>query len=625
MSHEALMHALAASRLFSELDRSLARLLGRIAAAQNSPELLLATLLASQQSAAGHACAVLGEFAGQPVDPTLPNGPAYPDLQSWLDALRASPSVVGSPVSSHQRPASAIGQAPGEKPLMLAGERIYLARFWHYEEALASWIEARLAPAATPAWQTDEGFKSRIDRLFPSELVEGTDWQRTAAVNALAGRFSIISGGPGTGKTTTVARLLVLLLEREPELRIALAAPTGKAAARLKEALKHSTSRLEALADEMRRRLLELPATTLHRLLGARWGSARFRHDADHPLAYDLILVDEASMIDLALMVKLLRAIPPQARLILLGDKDQLASVEAGSVLGDLCAIAQADGFSPARRALLERLAPGDYHPHAGPLDDSVVLLKTSWRFDSSGGIGQLARAIQSGEADQALAHLQPGRHEDIRWQPLPAAPQREARLAEAVIEGYADYLKSVHPGEALKFWEKFMVLAALRGGPYGVDALNRTIETLLRRAGLIQAGEDWYHRRPVMITANDEAQRLYNGDIGVVWREGKSTRVWFPSADGTLRALVPARLGRHQTAWAMTIHKSQGSEFERILLLLPDHDSPLLTRELVYTGLTRAKKQAALWGSEELLRLAITRRIRRASGLAWRLGGPAI
>ena len=618
MSHEALMHALAASRLFSELDRSLARLLGRIAAAQNSPELLLATMLASQQSAAGHACAVLGEFAGQPVDPTLPNSPAYPDLSVWLEALRASPSVVGQPVSL---PASEIGPAAGEKPLMLAGDRIYLARFWHYEAALASWIEARLAQVGTPAWQTHQGLKSRIDRLFPPALEGGTDWQRTAAVNALAGRFSIISGGPGTGKTTTVARLLVLLLEHEPELRIALAAPTGKAAARLKEALKNSASRLEALDDEMRQRLLELPATTLHRLLGARWGSSRFRHDAEHPLAYDLILVDEASMIDLALMVKLLGAIPPQARLILLGDKDQLASVEAGSVLGDLCALAQADGFSPARRALLDRLAPGDYQPHAGLLDDSVVLLKTSWRFDSSGGIGQLARAIQSGEADEALTHLQAGRHKDIRWQPLPAANQREAQLSKAAIAGYLDYLNAVSPGEALKRWERFMVLAALRSGPYGVDSLNRTIETLLRREGLIQAGEDWYHRRPVMITANDEAQRLYNGDIGVVWREGKRARVWFSGADGTLRDLVPARLGRHQTAWAMTIHKSQGSEFDKILLLLPDNDSPLLTRELVYTGLTRAKTQAELWGSEELLHLAITRRIRRASGLAWRLG----
>lgn len=601
MSAVALMHALAASRRFSALDRALARLLGRIAGDQDSPELALAALLVSQQTAEQHACVNLAAFAGTTVDADLAGSPAYPERAAWCQALRAMPAVIGS------------AEQP-DRPLILVGERLYLARYWQYETALAEWVLARLvADPADAARLRAPAFARRVSEVF-QQRHEQPDWQRTAAVNALAGRFSIISGGPGTGKTTTVARLLALLLEAHPATRVALAAPTGKAAARLKQALKGSAAEIELLSPPLRQQLQELPASTLHRLLGTRWGSTRFVHDATHPLPYDLILVDEASMIDLALMVKLMQAIAPSARLILLGDKDQLASVEAGSVLGDLCALAQAEAFSPARRELLAELSPGDYAATGQALDDCLVLLKTSWRFSGSGGIGQLARAIQAGDVASAVQLLRTPSAE-LSWRPLPPMALREARL-NAVLEGYRDFLYASEPGEALRAWEKFMVLATLRAGPYGVTGLNRGIESLLQREGLLQPEHSWYHRRPVLITANDPSQQLYNGDVGVVWHGPQGPRVWFQTAEGVLRELVPARLGAHETAWAMTVHKSQGSEFERILLVLPDIDVPLLTRELIYTGLTRARKHATIWGDMPLLEIALARRIQRASGL---------
>ncbi|MEZ0373190.1 MAG: exodeoxyribonuclease V subunit alpha [Candidatus Sericytochromatia bacterium] len=590
---------------FNELDLALARLIGKLAGPENCQELLLAILLTSSQSAAQHACADLEIFAAQPLDPDEPASQCFPPLDAWCAALAACPSVIAGPEDAYD-PA---------RPLILAGNSLYLARYWHYEQELAQWLLPRLgASEAVPL-----SLLPRLDQLFGTPggaLGTPTDWQRVAAVSALASRFCVISGGPGTGKTTTVAKLLVLLLEANPELRIALAAPTGKAAARLREALKRSLDGMDFLPESLRDRLLQLPATTLHRLLGARWGSTRFRHGHELPLDYDLILVDEALMIDLALMVKLLWAIPDSARLILLGDKDQLASVEAGCVLGDLCGLAQGEAFGPERLALLRQLAPGNYVPATGPLDDNVVLLKTSWRFAAGGGIGQLARAIQAGDAAAATAILNDGEQADVGWQALPAAAELEAALIEPILAGYAEYLQASEPAEALACWERFMLLATLRGGPFGVEELNRTIESLLARAGAIRTGDSWYHRRPILIAANDEAQQLFNGDIGVVWRGRSGTRVWFQHADGRLRDFTPARLGRHESAWAMTIHKSQGSEFDRILMLLPEHDSPLLTRELIYTGLTRARRTARIWGPPELLEIAVKRRIQRASGL---------
>lgn len=609
MSLEHLQARLGSTK-FNALDWGLAALVARLAGSE-SPELMLATLLASSQSAAQHACADLALFAGTPVDAELGDkSPSFPNLAPWLEALAAEPDAIASLTSANS-------DSLEPRPLVLSGTRLYLARYWHYERELAQGLRSRLASLPLDSDTALQGLNQLFGAAQTSPPDEfGCDWQRVAAANALASRFCVISGGPGTGKTTTVAKLLVLLLSAEPELRIALAAPTGKAAARLREAIKRSLDAMSFLAEGLRSRLRDLPALTLHRLLGARWGSVNFRHDRQHPLPYDLVLVDEASMIDLALMTKLVWAVPPQARLILLGDKDQLASVEAGCVLGDLCALADGAAFGPERAALLAQLAPGNFRPAGSALDDAVVLLRHSYRFAAGGGIGRLAREIQAGDSRAALGLLADESLTDIVCRPLPLPLQLPEQLGETLEQGFAAYLQASDPASALLAWERFMVLAALRGGPYGVESLNALIERWLARRGLIQCREAWYHRRPVLISANDEALQLFNGDIGVVWRAEQQTRVWFLRPDGSLRDLSPARLGRHESAWAMTIHKSQGSEFERILMILPDSDSPLLTRELIYTGLTRARRQAEILAPAELLATAIERRIQRSSGL---------
>lgn len=599
------------------LDWALGRFVCDLAADQANPELLLAVLLASSQTAGQHACAELQHFAGQPIDSELSDSPVYPELTHWLEALKQIPSVVAlmpdGLVSAEQA-------RENLRPLMLCGQRLYLARYWHYEQELARWITERQADSQAQTSLKPDELRPRLESLF--KPLQSTDWQKVAVINALANRLTVISGGPGTGKTTTVAKLLVLLLEREPHLKIALAAPTGKAAARLKDALKGSVKNMDFLPEALRDQLQNLPAMTLHRLLGARWGSVRFRHGRELPLPYDLVLVDEASMIDLALMVKLLWAIPPQARLILLGDKDQLASVEAGSVLGDLCSLAEPLAFGPERLELLNALEPGNYQAAKTQLDDSVVLLQTSYRFHADSGIGLLASAVQAGNALVAQQVLQDPARADIRLRDLPDGRSFATELNQQILQGYADYLAAENPEQALSAWEHFMVLCALRRGPYGVEGLNQMIELLLTRAGKISARTPWYHRRPVLVTANDESQQLFNGDIGVIWNEQRGRpRVWFRTAEGRLRDLDPARLNQYESAWALTIHKSQGSEFKQVLMILPDADNALLTRELVYTGITRAREQASIWSGSELLSAAIERRIQRSSGLADLLG----
>ncbi|MGV3527089.1 MAG: exodeoxyribonuclease V subunit alpha [Candidatus Sericytochromatia bacterium] len=588
----------------SALDGQLARLLSELLAETGTPEaqslqalLVAGALAASQQTAQQHACADLAHLATAPLDPESPEGLHWPALAPWLSALRTLSALA---------PPRLVGPPGTQAPLILEGECLYLQRYWSHESELAEQVRSRAA--AGQAWP--EYLTPRLNQLFgPAPAL--TDWQRVAAIAAVCNRLSVISGGPGTGKTTTVSKILALLSHADPELRVVLAAPTGKAAARLKESLQQSLATLD-----LPERLAALEASTLHRLLGTRYGSARFRHDATQPLAADVVIVDEASMIDLALMNRLLAAVPAEARLILLGDRDQLASVEAGCVLGDLCAAASSTGFSAERQALLARLAPGAYPLSTGPLDDNVVLLQQSWRFRAQSGLGQLARAVNAGDADTSLKILQSA--EELRFVPLPAAGPKA--LAESVVAGFAPYLRAPDPAAALNAWRTFIVLAAVRRGPWGVEQLNATLEQLL---GLRSSASPWYHRRPVMITENNYELQLFNGDVGIAWAGPEGLRVWFVSPSGQLRALAPGRLGAHATAWALTVHKSQGSEFERVLLVLPDQDSPVLTRELVYTGVTRAKQAVTLWGEPPILAQAISRRVTRSTGLVKRLSAP--
>jgi exodeoxyribonuclease V alpha subunit len=584
---------------------------------------VLGACLVSQQSGEGHVCVDLTAVAGRPLFGTEQHD-ACPTIvasgfQAWETDLRGS-DLVGRPGDT--------------APLILdEGGRLYLAKYWQYESRLAAALRAR---ALGEVGNTDpDRLRASLDRYFPEAKAGDVDWQKVAAAVAALKPLAVISGGPGTGKTTTVTRILALLLEQAPErpLRIALAAPTGKAAARLSQSIRHAKEKGEkALTGDnpVRDRIPE-QAVTLHRLLRLGAGRARPYYHADNPLPLDLLVLDEASMIDLPLMAKLVNALPPRSRLILLGDRDQLFSVEAGKVLGDLCDAGASHGYSEDFLRLLQQVTgfhlglPEESVSH--PVGDCIAILKKSHRFDSGSGIGALANAVNLGKGEASLHILHSEDYPEVSWQ-TGRGPGLTARLATFALQGYRDYLNAGTPEDALQCFEQYRLLCATRGGPFGVDRLNRLVEDALREQGLIRTGEPWYPGRPIMITRNDYTLHLFNGDVGLILPDpesGRHLRAFFihpeaGSADSRrgprLKKILPSRLPTHETVYAMTVHKSQGSEFQHIDLLLPDEPSPVLTRELVYTGITRARKQVRLWGKEEILLGAIATRVERASGL---------
>lgn len=451
-----------------------------------------------------------------------------------------------------------------------------------------------------------------------------------AAFTTALKKFCVISGGPGTGKTFTIAKILALLLElnKSRPLRIALAAPTGKAAARMQEAIR--TAREGLNCSEKIKAAIPGEASTIHRLLKTIPNSPYFRYDAKNPLPADVVVIDEASMVDLALLSKLSDAVPRDSRLILLGDKDQLASVEAGAVLGDICDTGNEHGFSRQFRNTYQRITgetlvvknEGQEEPG---IRDSIVQLRKSYRFGPSSGIGAVSQAVKEGNSARALDLMKGAVHEDIRWQALPRPEALSASLKELVVRGFAEYLREDNPLEAINVFGSFRILCALREGPFGVQGLNLLVEQILRKEGLIRKEGPWYPGRPVMVTKNDYNLRLFNGDIGITLADpggNYQLRVFFPSPDGGIRKFPPLRLPDHETVYAMTVHKSQGSEFNQVLHILPDVSARVLTRELVYTAITRAKEKVEVWGREEVFHTAVSRRITRASGLREALWG---
>lgn len=583
---------------FGPLERALLASLQRLE--PQAPDAVLAcAALCSEALAAGDVCLPLARVAGR--RPWAEFDFALPPLAE-LRVLLSGSVLVG---------------APGRfAPLILEGERLYLARYQAYEQRLAERLLA--LSAERPA--VDEALLSEsLARLFAFNRQQ-PDWQRLAAAQAVRRRLAVISGGPGTGKTTTVVRLLAALLEQPggERLAIGLAAPTGKAAARMAEAIRNAKADLP-LADHLKA-LLPEEARTLHRLLGSRGDSPAVRHDAARPLALDVLVVDEASMVDLALMAKLVDALPPQARLILLGDKDQLAAVEAGAVFAELC---EGRGFDAEAAAELQRIT-GQAVPVETPcsaLGDAVVLLTHSHRFAGDSGIGELARRINTGDAAGTLNLLREGRA-DLAWQAEPS----QAALLERLEQGYAPYLKAARrgePAEAFAAFNAFRALTAQREGPWGVGGLNEALETRIKRRYSLAERERWYPGRAVMVRQNDYALGLFNGDIGLCLAGEHGLRVYFEGDEG-FRAFAPARLPSHDSAFAMTVHKSQGSEFSEVLLALPESPSPLLTRALFYTGITRAKHKVEIWGLPARLAEAVNTKAERAAGLAERLAQEA-
>lgn len=594
---DALLRRLRESEAIGELDAHFAAFICRHAA-RPTTGLALAAALVSHATVEGNICIDLAAHAGRHIADGAFDAPS---LDDWSGELIKSGAAV----------------RPGEHaPLVLDGSRLYLYRYWRYECAVAGQLRAR---AVQPSPDIDAAtLRAALDRWFAAETE--TDWQKVAAALAATQPLAIISGGPGTGKTTTVMRALAVLAETSPRpLRMALAAPTGKAAARLQEALRHARASMR-LAPEVDAQLPR-EAATLHRLLGVLPGRTRFRHDREHPLPLDVLVVDEASMIDLALMAKLLDALPLRTRLIVLGDKDQLASVEAGAVLHSMCA--GPDAYGPAMAARLKALTGYDLPgvADAPPLADAVALLQRRYRFAADSPIAALADAARAGGADAVLRVLERADGDAAVWH----AQSDQGALVAALADRYEPLIDAAQSGAAPEHVYGLLrahgVLCAHRTGPYGAATLNGAVESELRRRGRIAEPGSWFRGRPVMVQRNDYAARLYNGDLGVTLADGEGRLgVYFPDGAGQLRRYAPARLPACDSAFAMTVHKSQGSEFDAVDVVLPGEVSPVLTRELFYTAVTRAMARVAVWGSAEIVRATLTARVERDSALAQRL-----
>ncbi|KVD72894.1 exodeoxyribonuclease V subunit alpha [Burkholderia ubonensis] len=667
-----------------------------------------AAFAASRATAGGHVCVSLGALAQRYDEP----------LADVRAALAASGVAAFGALERGE-----------ERPLIVdRHDRLYLARYFAYERRLAEALVAQAGAVAADDAPAPDVLRERLARYFGPATGE-TDWQRVAAIVALTGRVTIVSGGPGTGKTTTVVGVLACLLDAHPGLRIALAAPTGKAAQRMQEALH---ARAGDFPPELAARL---PNTsyTLHRLLGG-GGAAGFRHHRDNPLPYDLIVVDEASMIDVALAAHLLDALAPGARLVLLGDKDQLAAVEAGAVFAELSArpsfsaaacarIAQALGIDEAafvaalptpadaepdaavaaaaigrtpaapppagprqaslfddeppaavatadeaagdaddapawieadelawldaaalppldagaaqRVAAMISVAPEDVEAAEAatpaPLADCVVWLERNYRFGLDSPIGRLSLAIRRGDVQEALDALPTSDaaaasfHEDAGDALAATTVERLARRFSAYLDALRDALAAAVPDPLPLFdaLNRFRILCATRGGARGAEHVNALVAAHVRRAAHVPlaVGAHWFTGRPIMVTRNDYALGLFNGDIGIALPDAQGVlRVWFKRADGTARAVSPAALPPHETAFALTVHKSQGSEFDEAALVLPATFGRVLTRELVYTAVTRARTRVQVIGGRRVLAQAIATRTQRDSGLSARI-----
>ncbi len=649
VSPETILHSLQAwtdAQWLRSLDLSFARFL--LSLEKHPPALLpLAAALLARLEGEGHTCLDIDAFLREP-DRYL-NGPpemvsavcetlaTWSQPQQWIDILGACRVVEHM---DHNHPNAS--EDSSETPLVLDQGRLHLRRYWRDSQFIARTLSERVNRRISQAVPT-EALKSLLAQLFPNDTSrqeETLPWQKIACALAIRGGFSIITGGPGTGKTYTAARLMALLMaHRITPLRIVLAAPTGKAAVRINESLHSAITQLPQLGpwsgqhQDLSTAFAQLgPARTLHKLLGARPGTRRFRHDHLHPLDLDVLIVDEASMIHQEMMAALLRALPEHAQLILLGDQNQLASVEAGAVLADLCN--DTGSYDSATSAWLEDtctcvLEAGG--SSSNPLSIGVVRLQRSHRFNA--GIGALADAVQQGQTTLAILNL---RQEDVLdWYDTPEIPQI-LQLAGSV-SGYQQLWQDIRQGggkniEAHAHWvshileqySAFRLLCALRQGSWGVIGINQAIEGYLQEMGILKTQGFWYPGRPTLITRNDSQLGLSNGDIGIALPdpEGK-LRVYFPSSDILPRAILPSRLKYSESAWAMTVHKSQGSEFRHTALILPPQDSAVISRELLYTAVTRAREQFTLFASTSGLEHAVTRQTQRMSGLLAALKNP--
>lgn len=565
--------------------------------------------LVSKKLSEGHICLKLENLEKEKAD-------LFENWQSYLDdteRLEREDIVTTDP--------------NGYQPFVLHNRRLYLHRYFQYESRILRRILALISHEGSFRAERIRALKQRgkfIGDLFRDEGLNEArpDWQLAAALSAVLQNFTIITGGPGTGKTTTVAKVLALLHSINKSLRVALAAPTGKAAARMAESLKNAKL---GGSEELAAFFQALEPSTIHRLLGFIPDSPFFRHRAGNSLNFDVIIVDESSMIDVALFSKLLDAIGPETRLILLGDKDQLSSVEAGSLFGDLClAQEQLNVFEPERLELINSFAyeqakipfsaTGQLHH---PLAQHVIELKFSRRFKDEEGIGKFSKAIIKNDVSVVREFINQERDDHVAID-----TQYSDELFSEFVRGYEHYIGEQDISLALKYLNDLRVLCAMREGPQGLYAMNLKIEKYLEGRGLIKVDREFYHHRPIIVTSNNYNLGLFNGDIGLIRPDNNGILyAWFENKDGEVRSYSPGFITHCETVFAMTIHKSQGSEFKKVLVVLPDDsNSNLLTRELLYTGITRARDFVLLQGREDVIIRACDRFVERASGIVERL-----
>lgn len=664
-----LLRELSHQKHIRPLDFQFARFIHEL---DNSPLVTLAAALVSNELGQGHICVDLSRLNSDQLF-----GQPSANSQALIQTSGSAPEQW----SKLLKQSSCISDGSQPAPLVLEDNKLYLYRYWQHEclvahylnraqtlsvdltaarsildrlfqrnyamlfealdsemspdvmkEQLIKWLDVEVTESID--WnqchnivqnaQSDKDLEP-LDQLIPQQAC--LNWQKVAAGVAATQPFSVISGGPGTGKTTTVTRLLAMLVElgmsegRVPDIR--LVAPTGKASARLTESIGGALTGLNC-SDDVRNQI-PTQAGTIHRLLGVIPGQPSFRHNASNPLHLDILVVDEASMVDLSLMRQLLEALPDHARVILLGDRDQLASVDAGSVLGDICSAADG-GYTQSQQTTLEQLTGFDLSSYTSsdtvPVRNRFCLLRKSYRFDAYSGIGTLAKAVNLGSLEAVNQAWKKG-FDDIRLHSINDAGYQD--MLSLCKQGYTGYLQAIRDGlddrSILKAFNRFRLLCALREGPYGVEGLNEAIRKKLATSNLIPSEGLWYAGRPVLITQNAHGLGLYNGDIGITLKDASGKlKVVFELPDGTLKPLLPSRLPEHETVFAMTIHKSQGSEFHHTAMILPDRMNPVLTRELTYTGITRARSELDIFASPIILSASIKNQTERASGLQERL-----
>ncbi|MDQ6952967.1 MAG: exodeoxyribonuclease V subunit alpha [Mariprofundaceae bacterium] len=551
----------------------------------------------SKQYEQGHVCLNLKHLANMPWGE---ESGLTPDVATWRAYLLQTPCV---------------GEAGEHTPMILDGDLLYLQRFWSYESQVADALLDRLQ---NPVTIDEKALKAGLKRLFLDNhkklQKDEVDWQKIAAALAVQQRFAVISGGPGTGKTTSLVKVLALLLEQHADMRIRLAAPTGKAAARMMDAIRFAKSHINT-DNDIRQRIPE-EASTLHRLLG--FSPRGYRHHQGNPVLLDCLVIDEASMVDLPMMARVLDALPPQARIILLGDRDQLSSVDAGNVLGDITGHGKSLAYSPSMAKTLAQYTDTDIkhipqQSESSCIQDGIALLRKSYRF--SGLIAALAEQINKGNKEEVLKIL----HEPSKILYWNAEGELNSIL-EVAAKQYKHYLACESVEEALESFESCRVLCAVRQGNEGVQSINSEMQQ--RLLGDMKVGQA-VHGMPIMILNNHYELGLFNGDIGLIWKTADGLQACFPDISGAVRTLPIAILPDYEPCWAMTVHKSQGSEFEHVFLILPSQtgEHHVLSRELFYTATTRSKKSFHLYGRAESIEAAVKRRIQRSTGLAKRLG----